>query len=193
MKLRFIRILSYKKRWLNMFVSSLGQWRKRRKPDPGVPGENHRPVASYWQTLSHNAVSGTPRMSETRTHNISGDRHWFNDCIGSYQSNYHTITATIISIRNWPPRYNWTIVESGVKHHNHNPLKLLSYRSCLFFYFFLFQWWKRQHRTHNISGDRHWFNDCIGSYQSNYHTITATIISIRTSWRSIFNNGKSTA
>ena len=26
----------------------------------GVPGENHRPVASHWQTLSHNVVSSTP-------------------------------------------------------------------------------------------------------------------------------------
>jgi hypothetical protein len=26
-----------------------------------VTGENHRPVASHWQTLSHNAVSSTPR------------------------------------------------------------------------------------------------------------------------------------
>ena len=26
-----------------------------------VPEENHRPVASHWQTLSHNAVSSTPR------------------------------------------------------------------------------------------------------------------------------------
>jgi len=26
-----------------------------------VPEENHRPVASYWQTLSHNVVSSTPR------------------------------------------------------------------------------------------------------------------------------------
>jgi hypothetical protein len=25
----------------------------------GVPGENHRPVASHWQTLSHNVVSST--------------------------------------------------------------------------------------------------------------------------------------
>jgi hypothetical protein len=25
-----------------------------------VPGENHRPVASHWQTLSHNVVSNTP-------------------------------------------------------------------------------------------------------------------------------------
>jgi hypothetical protein len=25
-----------------------------------VPGENHRPVASHWQTVSHNVVSSTP-------------------------------------------------------------------------------------------------------------------------------------
>jgi hypothetical protein len=29
--------------------------------ETGVPGENHRPVGSHWQTLSHNVVSGTPR------------------------------------------------------------------------------------------------------------------------------------
>jgi len=23
--------------------------------------------------------------------------------------------------KNWPPRYNWNIVESGVKYHNSNP------------------------------------------------------------------------
>jgi len=27
-----------------------------------VPRENHRPVASHWQTLSHNVVSSTPRL-----------------------------------------------------------------------------------------------------------------------------------
>ena len=26
-----------------------------------VPGENHRPVASHWQTVSHNVVSSTAR------------------------------------------------------------------------------------------------------------------------------------
>jgi len=38
-------------------------------------GENHRPATSHLQTLSHNVVSSTPRLSEVRTYNISGDRH----------------------------------------------------------------------------------------------------------------------
>jgi hypothetical protein len=29
--------------------------------ETGVPKENHRPVTSKWQTLSHNVVSSTPR------------------------------------------------------------------------------------------------------------------------------------
>jgi hypothetical protein len=41
--------------------------------ETGVPGENHRPVASHWQTLSHNVVSCTARMNWLRTHNVSGD------------------------------------------------------------------------------------------------------------------------
>jgi hypothetical protein len=40
-----------------------------------VPGENHRPPASHLQTISHNAVSSTPRLSEIPTHKVSGDRH----------------------------------------------------------------------------------------------------------------------
>jgi len=34
--------------------------------ETGVPGENHRPVASNRQTVSHNVVSSTPRLSEIR-------------------------------------------------------------------------------------------------------------------------------
>jgi hypothetical protein len=41
-----------------------------------VPGENHRPVASHWQTSSHNVVSSTPHLTWIPTHNVSGDRHW---------------------------------------------------------------------------------------------------------------------
>ena len=41
----------------------------------GVPGENHRPVASHWKTSSHNVVLSKPRLSGIRTQNVSGDRH----------------------------------------------------------------------------------------------------------------------
>jgi len=41
--------------------------------ETGGPGENHRPVASHWQTLSHNVVQLA--LIEIRTHNIGGDRH----------------------------------------------------------------------------------------------------------------------
>ena len=29
--------------------------------ETGVHGENHRPAASHWQTVSHNVASGAPR------------------------------------------------------------------------------------------------------------------------------------
>jgi hypothetical protein len=29
--------------------------------ETGVPGKNYQPVASHWQTLSHNVVSSTTR------------------------------------------------------------------------------------------------------------------------------------
>jgi len=38
-----------------------------------VPRENHSPVASHWQTLSHNVVSSTPQLSGIRTYNFSGN------------------------------------------------------------------------------------------------------------------------
>ena len=41
----------------------------------GVPRENHRPVPSHCQTISHNVTSSTPRPSGIQTHNFSGDRH----------------------------------------------------------------------------------------------------------------------
>jgi hypothetical protein len=31
--------------------------------ETGVPGEKHRPTASHGQTLYHNVVSSTPRLS----------------------------------------------------------------------------------------------------------------------------------
>jgi len=39
--------------------------------ETGGSGENHWPVASHWQTLSHNVAHLA--MIEIRTHNFSGD------------------------------------------------------------------------------------------------------------------------
>jgi len=35
--------------------------------ETGVTGENHRPAASHWQTLSHNAVSSTSGHERNQT------------------------------------------------------------------------------------------------------------------------------
>jgi hypothetical protein len=43
-------------------------WRKLEDPE-----KTHQPVASHWQTLSHNVVNFA--LIEIRIHNISGDRH----------------------------------------------------------------------------------------------------------------------
>jgi hypothetical protein len=40
-----------------------------------VLGETHRHAASHCQTLSHNVVSRTIRLSGIRTHNVSGEMH----------------------------------------------------------------------------------------------------------------------
>jgi hypothetical protein len=40
-----------------------------------VPGENHPHAESHWQTLSHTVV--LLARCGSRTHNISGDMHWF--------------------------------------------------------------------------------------------------------------------
>ena len=57
--------------------------------ETGIPEEKHQPATSHWQTLSHNVVSSTPRLSGIRTHNVSDDNKF----------NYHmimTMTAPVI-------------------------------------------------------------------------------------------------
>jgi len=62
-----------------------------------VPRGNHWPTASHWETLSHNVVSSKPYLSgfELTTLAVMGT-----DCIGSYTSNYHTITTAPIFNKN---------------------------------------------------------------------------------------------
>jgi hypothetical protein len=59
--------------------------------ETGVPGENHQPVASHWQTLSHNVVSVYLAWAEFEltTLVVIGSV-----CISNCKSNYHTITTT---------------------------------------------------------------------------------------------------
>ena len=82
-------------------------WRK--------PGENHRLVASHWQTLSHTVVHLA--LIEIQTHNISGDRHWLH--IGSCKSSYHTFTATMAPSYVWGPS---PLVKGINNQNNHYPI-----------------------------------------------------------------------
>ena len=63
--------------------------------ESGVPGENHRPFASHWQTLSHNVVLSTPRHErgfELTTSVVIGTDC---TCTDSCKSNYYTITTVL--------------------------------------------------------------------------------------------------
>ena len=59
-------------------------------------------TTSYWQTLSRNVVSSTPRLSqgfELTTLVVIGT-----DCIGSFKSNFHTIMTTtvpLLQLKKW--------------------------------------------------------------------------------------------
>jgi len=39
--------------------------------ETGVPGENHRPVASHWQSLSHNIEYTSPGRDSNSQHKCS--------------------------------------------------------------------------------------------------------------------------
>ena len=83
----------------------------------GVPGENHRPVASHWQTLSHNVVS-----------------LWLFQytIFGSINITFYMLIWFINEKDKIPPRYSWNIVESGIKHHKPKPnlkfIEMIVYR-----------------------------------------------------------------
>ena len=62
--------------------------------ETGASGENHRPAASHWQTLSHNVVLSTPRHERDSNHNFSGDRH----LLHGYINNISIMKRYFISI-----------------------------------------------------------------------------------------------
>ena len=66
-----VRFMVFKVTFNN--ISDISWWSVLLVEETGGPGENHRPVASHLQTLSHNIVHLA--LIEIRAHNISGDRH----------------------------------------------------------------------------------------------------------------------
>jgi len=60
-------------------ISAISWWSVLLVEETKVPRENHWPVASHWQTLSHNVVSSTFCLGGIQTHNVSGDRHRLHD------------------------------------------------------------------------------------------------------------------
>jgi hypothetical protein len=68
--------------------------------ETGVPGENHRPATSHWQTVSHNVVS----LSVTcgRSVVLSGYSDWhLTICKGSHEAHYKlAIFYNTYSIKN---------------------------------------------------------------------------------------------
>ena len=74
-------------------ISIISWWSVLLVEETVVPRENHRPVKSQWQTLSHNIVSSAPRHqwnSNTTLVVIGTDF-----CTGSCKSNFHMITKTM--------------------------------------------------------------------------------------------------
>jgi len=64
-----IRVMVLKTTFNNMSVIS---WRSvLLVGETGVSGKNYIPVASHWQTVSHNVVSSTPCLCGIQTHNFS--------------------------------------------------------------------------------------------------------------------------
>jgi hypothetical protein len=92
-----------------LYYGSLFYWWRKLE----YPRENHRPVASHWQTISHNVVSSTPHLSGIRTPCISGDRHWLHVVVNptTIQSRPQWLTLYTSNTACW---FYYIIISSNV-------------------------------------------------------------------------------
>ena len=85
--------------------------------ETGVPGENHQPVASHRQTLSHSVVSSTACHEQGSNLQLHSDRHLLHMC--SCKSNHQTIsttTAPLFAFRNNNKVSNESVVYLHIAH-----------------------------------------------------------------------------
>ena len=121
-----------------------------------IPGENHWPVASHWQTLSHNVVSSTG--------------------LGIMVFN---ATFNNISVILW-----WSVSlveETAVPKENHQPSAShwQTYHTMLYIEY-TSPWMGFELTTLVVIG-----TDCIGNCKSNYHTITSMTPPKRSSYQDL--------
>ena len=91
-------------------------------------GENHRPVASHLQTLSHNVVSSTPRHERDSNSQLQ----WMigTDCIVVINPNYHATTTetdppiVLVSYHYENERKRVDLVQSGHHYHHHHLIEM---------------------------------------------------------------------
>jgi hypothetical protein len=85
----WVRVMVFNATFNN--ISGISWWSVLLVGNTGVREENQ----SHCQTLTHNVVSSTPRLSRIRVYNFSVIGA---DCKGSCKPNYHTITTTTTSV-----------------------------------------------------------------------------------------------
>jgi len=77
-----------------------------------------------WAYTSVSIISITSTVSLNPAHGEVYSIH-HNDYVIEFFSDLRRVGGL-----NWPPRYNWNIVESGIKHHNPSPIISIAYPIC---------------------------------------------------------------
>jgi hypothetical protein len=79
-------------------ISVISWWSVVLVEETGVSGENHRPVGSHWQTLSHNVLSNTPRHDR----DLNWQLQWWYALIAQ-------VVVNPITIRSLPRKTHWNV------------------------------------------------------------------------------------